>query len=189
MTRPGESGPLVRPFSQRRIPPETPDRIICARRSDDTDARKATVRRFGRSDRSAQRHPWLLRSIRPTRARRPPDASVDQTETRCGESGAGYLRAPGGVPHRPRPPLVRPIGPATRSGGRRAEYPAPSRHRLAETTEDRLAAPTSGGPDRTVRFSVVHGLHDEACHCGEILLLRKMQGLGRPPRGSGGASG
>jgi hypothetical protein len=26
----------------------------CARRSDDTDARKATVRRFGRSDRSAQ---------------------------------------------------------------------------------------------------------------------------------------
>ena len=27
----------------------------CARRSDDTDARKATVRRFGRSDRRAQR--------------------------------------------------------------------------------------------------------------------------------------
>src|SRR5262245_29240546 len=90
--------------------------------------------------------------------------SVDPTETRCGESGAGYLRAPEGVPHRPRPPPVRPIGPATRSGGRTAEYPAPSRHRLAsrEATEDRLAAPTSGGPDRTVLFSVVHGLHDEA---------------------------
>src|SRR5262249_28871597 len=102
-----------------------------------------------------------------------------------------YLRAPGGVPHRPRPPPVRPIGPATRSGGRRAEDPAPSRQRLAirEATEDRLAAPTSGGPDRTVHFSVVHGPHDEACHSGEILLLRKMQGLGRPPRGSGGTSG
>lgn len=53
---------------------------------------------------------------------------------------------------------------------------------IREATEDRLAAPTSADPDRTVRFSVVHGLHDEACHCGEILLLRKMQGLGRPPR-------
>ena len=110
--------------------------------------------------------------------------SVDHTEARCGQSGAGSPRVPGGVPHRPRPSHLCPIGPATRSGGRREEYPALSRHRLAirEATEDRLAAPTSGGPDPTVRFSVVHGLHDEACHSGEILLLRKMQGLGRPPR-------
>jgi hypothetical protein len=35
---------------------------------DQTEARKATARSFGRSDRSAQRHPWLLRSIRPKRA-------------------------------------------------------------------------------------------------------------------------
>jgi hypothetical protein len=28
--------------------------VLCALRSDDTDARKATVARFGRSDRSAQ---------------------------------------------------------------------------------------------------------------------------------------
>src|SRR5262245_28281126 len=35
------------------------------------------VARFGRFDRSAQRHPWLRRSIRPKRARRPSDASVD----------------------------------------------------------------------------------------------------------------
>jgi DinB superfamily len=59
------------------------------------------------------------------------------------------------------------------------------RRAIREATEDRLAAPTVDDPDRTVRFSVVHGLHDEACHSGEILLLRKLQGLGRPSRGAG----
>jgi DinB superfamily len=44
---------------------------------------------------------------------------------------------------------------------------------IREATEDRLSARTIDHPDRTVRFSVVHGLHDEACHSGEILLLRK----------------
>jgi hypothetical protein len=53
---------------------------------------------------------------------------------------------------------------------------------IGEATEDRLSAPAVGNPGRTVRSSIVHGLHDEACHSGEILLLRKMQGLGRPPR-------
>ncbi len=46
-------------------------------------------------------------------------------------------------------------------------------------------APESRLADPRVRYSVVHGLHDEACHTGEILLLRKMQGLGRPPRAAG----
>src|SRR6516162_5422715 len=36
--------------------------------ADPTEARKPTVRRVGRSDRRAQRHPGLLRSIRPKRA-------------------------------------------------------------------------------------------------------------------------
>src|SRR6516164_832853 len=40
----------------------------CARRSDDTDARKAVLRRFGRSDRRAQADRPTLRSIRPKRA-------------------------------------------------------------------------------------------------------------------------
>jgi hypothetical protein len=44
------------------------------------DAREATVRRFGRSDRRARGDRSMLRSIRPTRARRPFDASVDPTE-------------------------------------------------------------------------------------------------------------
>ncbi len=56
------------------------------------------------------------------------------------------------------------------------------RRAIRKATEDQLAAPIAEDADRTVRFSIVHGLHDEACHSGEILLLRKMQGLGRPPR-------
>jgi hypothetical protein len=42
--------------------------FACALRSDDTDARKATVRRFGRSHRRAQGDRSTLRSIRPKRA-------------------------------------------------------------------------------------------------------------------------
>jgi hypothetical protein len=29
-------------------------------------------------------------------------------------------------------------------------------------------------PPRTLRFSILHGLHDEAIHQGEMYLLRKM---------------
>ena len=58
------------------------------------------------------------------------------------------------------------------------------RRAIHDADEGRLAAAIAGDPDRTVRFSIVHGLHDEACHSGEILLLRKLQGLGRPPRAS-----
>jgi hypothetical protein len=47
------------------------------------------------------------------------------------------------------------------------------RRAIRAATEDQLAAPTADDPERSVRFSIVHGLHDEACHCGEILLLRK----------------
>jgi hypothetical protein len=59
------------------------------------------------------------------------------------------------------------------------------RRAISEASVEQLAAPAPGGSGRDVRFSVVHGLHDEACHSGEILLLRKLQGLGRPSRGSG----
>src|SRR5262249_35413216 len=61
---------------------------------DPTDARNEARRCVGRSDRRAQRHPWLLRSIRPTRARRPFDASVDPTDAR-------YARLKGLVRVRP----------------------------------------------------------------------------------------
>ena len=38
---------------------------------------------------------------------------------------------------------------------------------------DQVIDPARG---RTLRYSIVHGLHDEACHSGEIWLLRKLYG-------------
>ena len=45
---------------------------------------------------------------------------------------------------------------------------------IANLSEERLTSPALGRPDRTPRFLVVHALHDEACHGGEIWLLRTM---------------
>src|SRR5207245_1743500 len=42
-------------------------------------------------------------------------------------------------------------------------------------TEEQLDRPSANNPNRTVRFSILHGLHDEACHSGEAFLLLKMQ--------------
>lgn len=42
--------------------------------------------------------------------------------------------------------------------------------------EEQLAAPNRRKPDQTVRYAILHGLHDEACHSGEIWLLRKLAG-------------
>src|SRR5262249_24910150 len=51
---------VLRAAGKPALPTRTPSRkgsaaLSCARRSDDTDARKATVARFGRSHRRAQR--------------------------------------------------------------------------------------------------------------------------------------
>lgn len=46
-------------------------------------------------------------------------------------------------------------------------------------TEEQLDRPSARVPDRTVRSSIVHGLHDEACHSGEAYLLLKIQTRGR----------
>jgi hypothetical protein len=70
-------------------------RFIVLRASvDDTDARREARRCFGRSDRSAQGDRPTLRSIRPKRATRPFDASVDPTEAR---KDAGHAQAVGGT--------------------------------------------------------------------------------------------
>jgi hypothetical protein len=42
-------------------------------------------------------------------------------------------------------------------------------------TEDQLDRPSAHNPDRTVRYAILHGLHDEACHSGEAYLLFKMR--------------
>lgn len=44
-----------------------------------------------------------------------------------------------------------------------------------ELTEEQLARAAPGRRDRTVRATLLHALHDEACHSGEIWLLRKLQ--------------
>jgi hypothetical protein len=46
---------------------------------------------------------------------------------------------------------------------------------IGALTEEELGRPSAADPRHTVRRSILHGLHDEACHCGEIYLLLKMQ--------------
>lgn len=48
------------------------------------------------------------------------------------------------------------------------------RELFGSLTEEQLDAPEPGNPIRTVRYGLVHGLHDEARHSGEIKLLRKL---------------
>ncbi len=56
-------------------------------------------------------------------------------------------------------------------------------HRLralvAALNAEQLAAPPAGAQEGSLRHRIVHALHDEANHGGEIWLLRKMQNAGR----------
>ncbi len=45
---------------------------------------------------------------------------------------------------------------------------------LGGLTPDRLAAVPDPAKGRTLRYSILHGLHDEAGHQGEMYLLRKL---------------
>jgi hypothetical protein len=45
---------------------------------------------------------------------------------------------------------------------------------FSSLTEEQLDAPEPGNPNRTARYGLMHGLHDEARHSGEIKLLRKL---------------
>jgi hypothetical protein len=40
-----------------------------------------------------------------------------------------------------------------------------------------LDQPSANHPDDIVRRAIIHALHDEACHCGEIHLLRKLRAV------------
>jgi hypothetical protein len=46
---------------------------------------------------------------------------------------------------------------------------------LGTLTQEQLDRPSARNPQRTVRFSILHSLHDEACHSGEMYLLLKIQ--------------
>jgi hypothetical protein len=48
------------------------------------------------------------------------------------------------------------------------------RHAIGLFSEEQLSNPMSGNVNHTVRYAIIHGLHDEACHSGEIWLLRKL---------------
>lgn len=45
---------------------------------------------------------------------------------------------------------------------------------ISNLSEAQLDQPAANKPEQTVRFRIMHALHDEACHSGEIWLLRKM---------------
>lgn len=46
---------------------------------------------------------------------------------------------------------------------------------ISELSEEQLSSQSVSNPKRSVRSAILHGLHDEACHCGEIHLLNKLQ--------------
>jgi hypothetical protein len=48
------------------------------------------------------------------------------------------------------------------------------RQMIEKLSEERLSSPIPGKGNRSVRYAILHGLHDEACHSGEIWLLRKL---------------
>jgi hypothetical protein len=54
------------------------------------------------------------------------------------------------------------------------------RRLIGKLTPAQLNRPSARHPDEPVRRAIVHALHDEACHCGEIHLLRKLRAAGRP---------
>jgi DinB superfamily len=48
---------------------------------------------------------------------------------------------------------------------------------ITDLSDEQLDRPSAIQPKRTVRSAILHGLHDEACHCGEMHLLRKMKAV------------
>jgi hypothetical protein len=48
------------------------------------------------------------------------------------------------------------------------------RERISGLSPEQLDAPEPGNLGRTVRYAIMHGLHDEARHSGEISMLRKL---------------
>jgi hypothetical protein len=49
---------------------------------------------------------------------------------------------------------------------------------VGRLTSEELDQPSARNPAKTVRYDILHALHDEACHCGEIYLLRKLLASG-----------
>jgi hypothetical protein len=50
---------------------------------------------------------------------------------------------------------------------------------IDQLSEEQLDRPSASNPNRTVRSAILHGLYDEACHCGEMHLLSKLQAVAK----------
>ncbi|MGA2255956.1 MAG: DinB family protein [Thermoguttaceae bacterium] len=48
------------------------------------------------------------------------------------------------------------------------------RRMIEGLSNEQLSSPLPGRGSQTARYAIVHALHDEACHSGEIWLLRKL---------------
>lgn len=75
---------------------------------------------------------------------------------------------PASVPPQRWPPLSKVVAQLT-------DQHARLRSRIARLDDAQLSRAMTGHPDRTVRYAILHGLHDEACHSGEIWLLCKLR--------------
>ncbi len=53
------------------------------------------------------------------------------------------------------------------------------RQTIRGLTDQELDQPSGRNPAKAVRYDILHALHDEACHCGEIHLLCKLRASAR----------
>ena len=52
------------------------------------------------------------------------------------------------------------------------------RQTIGGLTSEELDQPSARNPAKAVRYDILHALHDEACHSGEIHLLHKLRAAG-----------
>jgi len=57
------------------------------------------------------------------------------------------------------------------------------RRLIGKLSDEKMEQPSARHPTETVRRAIVHALHDEACHCGEIHLLRKLRAVAKQRTG------
>ncbi len=50
---------------------------------------------------------------------------------------------------------------------------------ISELSDDQLESRWASNLRRCAQSAILHGLHDEACHCGEMHLLHKMQAVAK----------
>jgi DinB superfamily len=60
------------------------------------------------------------------------------------------------------------------------------RRLIRALSDEQLDQPSARNPDRSPRYAILHALHDEACHSGEMHLLRKLRAAGDGPARSSG---